>query len=80
MTPSFFLYRESLLYYVSSACGLYSNNRLMSRGGVLDGIRTCKCLKACRRAYHSDMPHPTYLITLQPTEIRRTLLSYAAPY
>jgi hypothetical protein len=50
------------------------------RGGVPDEIRTLNCLTACRRANHSDMPHPTYLITLQPTELRRTLLSYVAPY
>jgi len=29
------------------------------RDGVPDGIRTWNCLTACRRANHSDMPHPT---------------------
>ncbi len=42
------------------------------RGGVPDGIRTLNCLAACRRANHSDMPHPT--------ELCRTLVSYAAPH
>jgi hypothetical protein len=50
------------------------------RGGVPDGIRTLNCLTARQRANHSDMPHPTYLITLQRTELRRTQLSYVAPY